>query len=91
MKHLTRFVFTLVAVCALAIPAVAQVTTGSLNGVVQNEQQQGVSGANVIAIHLPSGTAYETTTRADGFNWSRTNVCTEAGVMPLYRAKSACT
>ncbi|MDO8794352.1 MAG: carboxypeptidase regulatory-like domain-containing protein [Vicinamibacterales bacterium] len=66
MKHLTRFVFTLVAVCALAIPAGAQVTTGSLNGVVQNESQQGVSGANVIAIHLPSGTAYETTTRADG-------------------------
>ena len=66
MKHLTRFVFSLVAVCALAIPALAQVTTGSLNGVVQNEQQTGVSGANVIAIHLPSGTAYEATTRADG-------------------------
>ncbi len=66
MKHLTGFVFSLVAVCALAIPASAQVTTGSLNGVVQNEQQQGVSGANVIAIHLPSGTAYETTTRSDG-------------------------
>ena len=66
MKHLIRFVFSLVAVCALAIPAGAQVTTGSLNGVVQNEQQAGVSGANVIAIHLPSGTAYETTTRADG-------------------------
>jgi hypothetical protein len=66
MKHLIRFVFSLLAVCALAIPAGAQVTTGSLNGVVQNESQQGVSGANVIAIHLPSGTAYETTTRADG-------------------------
>jgi hypothetical protein len=66
MKHLIRFVFSLLAVCALAIPAGAQVTTGSLNGVVRNESQQGVSGANVIAIHLPSGTAYETTTQADG-------------------------
>jgi hypothetical protein len=63
---LTRFVLSLVAVCALALNAHAQVTTGSLNGKVQNATQEAVSGASVIAIHLPSGTTYETTSRADG-------------------------
>jgi hypothetical protein len=57
---------SLVTVCAFAVTASAQVTTGSLNGKVQNVQQEGVSGASVIAIHLPSGTTYETTSRADG-------------------------
>ena len=42
------------------------VTTGALNGIVTNEQQQPIQGASVIAIHLPSGTSYETATRADG-------------------------
>ena len=63
---LPRLVLSVVMVCALAITASAQVTTGSLNGKVQNEKQEGVSGASIIAIHLPSGTTYETTSRADG-------------------------
>src|SRR6188508_561974 len=63
---LTRLVLSFVAVCALALNAHAQVTTGSLNGKVQNATQQPVAGASVIAIHLPSGTTYETTTRSDG-------------------------
>ena len=63
---MTRLVLSLVTVCVFAITASAQVTTGSLNGKVLNAQQEGVSGASVIAIHLPSGTTYETTSRADG-------------------------
>ena len=62
------------AVVALALatlwpngPAFAQgVTTGALNGIVTTEQKQPIQGASVIAIHLPSGTNYETVTRADG-------------------------
>ena len=51
----------------LAAPAAAQgVTTGSLTGTVTDERQQPIAGASVIAIHQPSGTTYETTTRADG-------------------------
>ncbi len=55
-------------VCAgTARQAAAQgVTTGSLGGVVTNAQSQPVAGASVIAIHLPSGTNYETSTREDG-------------------------
>ena len=63
---LPRLVLSVVTVCALAVTASAQVTTGSLNGKVQNEKQDGIAGASIIAIHLPSGTTYETTSRADG-------------------------
>lgn len=66
MKTVCRFVLSVLATLALAVPASAQVTTGSLAGRVQNARQEGVSGANVIAIHLPSGSSYEATTRADG-------------------------
>lgn len=47
--------------------ALAQgVTTGALAGVVLDAQKQAVPGASVIALHEPSGTRYETTSRADG-------------------------
>ena len=65
-----RFALALLALCALAWPtgfASAQgVTTGAMVGIVTNDQQQPISGASVIAIHLPSGTTYEATTRGDG-------------------------
>ncbi|NOT26644.1 MAG: TonB-dependent receptor [Acidobacteria bacterium] len=48
-------------------PASAQgVTTGAITGLVLNTQRAPVAGANVIAIHEPSGTTYESVTRADG-------------------------
>lgn len=48
-------------------PAAAQgVTTGAVTGVVIDSQQKPVAGASVIAIHEPSGSTYETTTRTDG-------------------------
>lgn len=69
MKRMQRTWF-LFAFCALLWPsgqAFAQgVTTGSMAGTVVNAQSQPVEGASVIAIHLPSGTTYEATTRADG-------------------------
>ena len=42
------------------------VTTGALTGVVTDTQMRPVPGASVLAIHEPSGTTYEGTTRADG-------------------------
>jgi hypothetical protein len=60
----------LMALCVLLWPAAAAyaqgVTTGALSGIVTNDRDEPVAGANVIAIHLPSGTSYEATTRADG-------------------------
>ena len=59
----------LCALFALAVPAQAAaqgVTTGSLAGLVKDAQEKPVAGATVLALHVPSGTTYETTTRPDG-------------------------
>ena len=60
----------LLAVCVLLWPvgrADAQgVTTGAITGTVKDPQGQTVPGANVTALHEPSGTNYEGFTREDG-------------------------
>jgi hypothetical protein len=70
MKPTVRTRLALLALCALLWPighAAAQgVTTGSLTGVVYDAQKAPVPGASVVAVHGPSGTRYEATTRADG-------------------------
>ncbi len=64
--------FTVLAVlawCTVSFPldVFAQgVTSGGIAGIVTGAQSQPVAGASVIAIHEPSGTTYEATTRADG-------------------------
>ncbi len=56
-----------VALFGPARTAAAQgVTTGSLGGIVTDLAGAPVAGASVIAIHTPSGTNYEATTRDDG-------------------------
>jgi hypothetical protein len=42
------------------------VTTGAMNGNVTDSQGTPLPGANVIAVHVPSGTQYGTATRAGG-------------------------
>jgi hypothetical protein len=42
------------------------VTTGSIIGIVLDAQKRPVAGAEVVAIHTPSGTSYQTLTTADG-------------------------
>ena len=47
-------VLAVLGLLAHSAPVAAQgVTTGTISGIVQNAQQQPVSGAAVIAIHLP--------------------------------------
>jgi len=43
------------------------VTTASLNGIVQDTQGEFLPGANIIAVHEPSGTQYGTSSRGSGF------------------------
>jgi hypothetical protein len=48
-------------------PCAAQtVTTGTLSGSVQDQQGGALPGANITAIHQPTGTKYETVTDAEG-------------------------
>jgi hypothetical protein len=68
-RRFLTFAFAVASFCAASLPAVlaAQgVTTGGIGGIVTGAQKQPVAGASVIAIHEPSGTSYEATTRADG-------------------------
>ncbi|HET7293029.1 MAG TPA: carboxypeptidase regulatory-like domain-containing protein [Vicinamibacteria bacterium] len=59
-----------VALCASLVPAgpagAQAPTTGGLAGLVTDPQDQPVPGATVTALHEPSGTRYEATTRSDG-------------------------
>jgi hypothetical protein len=65
-RTLALLAFSLAALLPGAAAFAQGVTTGALNGIVTNEQEQPIQGATVIAIHLPSGTNYETVTRTDG-------------------------
>jgi hypothetical protein len=55
---------TLMAIAA--VPAFAQVTTSSVIGSVVGEDGRPLAGAQVVAVHQPSGTRYGTLSRADG-------------------------
>lgn len=44
----------------------AQVTTSAITGKVVDEHKDPLIGANVVAIHIPSGTTYGTSTNLDG-------------------------
>ncbi len=66
MKNFTKVVFTLMLI-ALSSNIFAQgVTTSSMNGKVTDANGP-LPGANVVAIHVPSGTKYGSSTDFDGF------------------------
>lgn len=68
MKHflLTSF-FSFVLLLFMMEGALAQgITSASLTGMVTDAGGEGVPGANVIAVHEPSGTQYGAVTRLDG-------------------------
>jgi len=50
----------------IAISSFSQVTTSNIKGSVVDDQNQPLPGANVVAIHTPTGTKYGGTTNLDG-------------------------
>lgn len=59
--------FASMAVFLLAsLFTLAQETTAEIQGVVKDESGKPLQGATIVAKHLPTGTVYTTTSRADG-------------------------
>jgi hypothetical protein len=68
MKYLRlSVVYVAVALMAWAQPGYGQtVTTGTINGIVTDQQGGVLPGATVTAVHTPTGSTYETVTQSDG-------------------------
>lgn len=66
MKRLARLLMVAFALLAYANTTLAQVTTGTITGFVKDDKGEAVQGAYVKATHVPSGTAYYSTTQANG-------------------------
>ena len=67
-RWISRLTLVLAAIAAGAFTTVAsaQVTTGSIRGLVTDADNRPIEGARIIAVHTPSGTQYLGVTRADG-------------------------
>tara|TARA_B110001469_G_scaffold71937_1_gene68371 strand:- start:1026 stop:4151 length:3126 start_codon:yes stop_codon:yes gene_type:complete len=59
ISTLFMFIFT----CTLSF---SQVTTSSIKGAISDETNAGLPGANVVAVHTPTGTTYGAATNIDG-------------------------
>lgn len=51
---------------SFVISTFAQVTTSDIRGLITDDQNQPLPGANIVAIHTPTGTKYGSTSNLDG-------------------------
>lgn len=65
-KKLLRLVALSLLMIFSIVDINAQVTTSSIEGLVKDPTNEVLPGANVVAIHTPSGTKYGATTNVDG-------------------------
>lgn len=63
---LKRLLFLFVLALLTSASLLAQITTSTVTGAVKNNSDEVLSGATIVATHLPSGTKYTGLTRAGG-------------------------
>ena len=66
MSHFSKILLAALTAPTFAVVASAQVTTSSINGQVVDENNAPVIGAQIVAVHNPSGTRYRAVTNKDG-------------------------
>lgn len=67
MHYLKRYILLLATVAFLPFTAFSQATTtGSIEGTITDDTGDFLPGATIVAVHLPTGTEYGTSSRADG-------------------------
>ena len=63
---LLRLVITAFALFVFSWQSNAQVTTASITGIVEDNTGEGLPGATIVALHVPSGTKYAAVTNNSG-------------------------
>lgn len=63
---LKRILFLFVLAFATGSSLMAQITTSAIGGSVKNSTDEPLTGASIVATHLPSGTKYSAITRSGG-------------------------
>ncbi len=66
MRHLKALVLVILFAASGSAALAQTVTTGSISGEVIDQQGGGIPGAVVVAVHTPTGTAYEAASGLDG-------------------------
>ena len=65
-NNLNKLLLTVVLFAGMVLTTLGQVTTSSISGKVFDEKKEALTGATVVARHIPTGTVYGTTVLSDG-------------------------